>query len=278
MMKKIFREKNLPEELVYLALIESGYNPHAQSKAKASGMWQFLSKTGKRYGLKVDNWVDERRDPEKSTYAAAEYLKNLYEMFNSWDLATAGYNAGEGKILKAIQRTNSKDFWKISQYRYLKVETKKYVPMFLAAVRIANEPQKYGFGDIEFHPPLIYEKVNVPPATSLKLIAKATESDLSEIRSLNPALKKGKTPPNDPAFEVKIPQGKKELFNRNFLRLYSGASMGAKKHRVRSGETLARIAKRHKTSIYALSDLNKFSIHTQVKPGMTILLPPSQFR
>jgi membrane-bound lytic murein transglycosylase D len=112
-------EKNLPEEFFYLALIESGYNPKAFSRARASGIWQFLTKTGKRYGLKVDKWVDERRDPEKSTYAAAEHLKDLHEMFNNWDLVAASYNAGAGKVLRAMQKAKSQDFWEISRHRYL---------------------------------------------------------------------------------------------------------------------------------------------------------------
>jgi hypothetical protein len=155
MMKKILREKNLPEEFFYLALIESGYNPQALSRAKASGIWQFITKTARRFGLKVDNWVDERRDPEKSTYAAAEYLSSLYEIFNNWDLVAASYNAGEGKILRAMKKTKSQDFWEISRHRYLRKETKNYVPMFLAAVLIASEPQKYGFSNIDYHPPLL---------------------------------------------------------------------------------------------------------------------------
>jgi membrane-bound lytic murein transglycosylase D len=229
MMKKIFREKNLPEELFYLALIESGFNPKAFSRAKASGIWQFIGKTAKRFGLKVDKWVDERRDPEKATHAAAEYLKSLYAMFNNWDLATASYNAGEGKILKAMKKANSQDFWKISQHRFLKKETKEYVPMFLAAVTIAQDPQKYGFQDIEYSPPLVYEKVTVSPATSLVIIAKAAELDLSEVKALNPALKKGKTPPNS-CFEIKLPPGKKEVFEKNFPVL-SKMPMKRKKHR-----------------------------------------------
>ena len=214
MMKKILREKNLPEELFYLALIESGFNPHAFSRAKASGIWQFVTKTAKRFGLKVDKWIDERRDPEKSTYAAAAYLKNLYGMFNNWDLAAASYNAGEGKVLRAMKSAKSQDFWEISQHRYLRKETKEYVPMFLAAVTIASEPQRYGFSNIDYHPPLLYEKVMVPPGTRLDLIARAAETDLSEIKALNPALKKEKAPPNCSQFEIKLPPGKKEIFFR----------------------------------------------------------------
>jgi len=271
MMKGIFREKGLPEELFYLALIESGYNPTAFSRAKASGIWQFIGKTAKRFGLKVDKWVDERRDPEKSTHAAANYLKSLYGLFNNWDLATAGYNAGEGKILKAMQRANSQDFWKISQQRYLKKETKEYVPMFLAAVTIAQNPQKYGFRNIEYSPPLVYEKVTVPPGTNLLFIAKAAESDLSHIQALNPALKKGKTPPHSP-FEVKLPPGKKEVFQNNFLTL-GQMTVKSKKHRVGKGESLRRIAQKYRVTLQALCDMNDLPPKSRIKPGTLLLLP-----
>jgi hypothetical protein len=274
MMKNIFREKNLPEELFYLALIESGYNPNALSRAKAGGIWQFIAKTARRFGLKVNKWVDERRDPEKSTYAAAAYLKSLYEIFNCWDLATASYNAGEGKVLRAMKKANSQDFWEISRHRYLRQETKKYVPKFLAAVLIAKEPQKYGFSNIEFQPPLVYEKVLVPPSTNLERIARAAETGLSEIRALNPALKRGKTPPDVSLFEINIPPGKKEVFERNFKILSQSNATKNNKHLVRSGETLARIAKKYRLTTKELCDINNLSSRTRIKPGITLLLPP----
>ena len=273
MMKKILREKNLPEELFYLALIESGYNPKAFSRARASGIWQFLTKTGKRYGLKVDKWVDERRDPEKSTHAAAEYLKNLYEMFNNWDLVAAGYNAGEGKVSRAMKKARSQDFWEISRHRYLRQETKKYVPMFLAAVTIASEPDKYGFPNVDYHPPLVYEKVVVPPGTSLDWIAKAAETDLSEIRALNPALKRGQTPPNYPHFEINLPSGKKEIFEKNFLLFAPKKGSKGAKHAVRPGETLSRIAKRYQVNLQDLCQLNNLSPLARLKAGTIISLP-----
>jgi hypothetical protein len=273
MMKRIFREKNLPEELFYLALIESGFDPRAFSRAKASGIWQFIGGTAKRFGLKVDKWVDERRDPEKATYAAAEYLKNLHILFNDWDLAAASYNAGEGRILKAMKKANSQDFWKISQQRSVKKETKEYVPMFLAAVTIAQSPQKYGFQNIEYSPPLVYEKVTVPPSTSLVVIAKASEEDLSAIQALNPALKKGKTPPHS-SFDIKLPQGKKEIFERNFPSL-SKMSVKNKKHRVRKGENLVNIAQKYRLTLLELCDMNDLAPKDRVKPGTTLLLPPA---
>jgi membrane-bound lytic murein transglycosylase D len=274
MMKKIFREKNLPEELFYLALIESGYNPHALSRSKAGGIWQFVAKTAKRFGLKVDKWVDERRDPEKSTYAAAEYLKSLYEMFNCWELATASYNAGEGKISRAMKKAKSQDFWEISEHRYLKKETKRYVPMFLAAVLIAKEPHKYGFSNINYHPPLVYEKVAVPPGTRLDWIAKIAETDLSEIRALNPALKRGKTPPGSSQFEINLPPGKKELFEKNLFAYNHSAAIEGQKHRVRAGETLRSISKRYQVKYQDLCEFNGLSSRSKIKPGTMLLLPP----
>ena len=274
MMKKILREKNLPEELFYLALIESGYNPHAQSRAKATGIWQFMNRTGKRYGLKVDKWVDERRDPEKSTYAAAEYLKDLYEMFNCWYLAAAGYNAGEGKVLQAMKRAKSQDFWEISKHRYLKRETKQYVPMFLAAMIIAQDPEKYGFSNIAYHTPLEYEKVAVPPGTRLDRIARAAETNLEEIRALNPALRRDKTPPEGASFEIKLPPGKKEVFERNFSRVFKLDPRTARKHQIRRGDTLGQIAKKYRVDVQEICKGNEITPKTILRPGDTLLLPP----
>jgi len=271
MMKRIFREKNLPEDLFYLALIESGFNPKAFSRAKASGIWQFVRQTGRRFGLKVDKWIDERRDPEKSTYAAAEYLKSLYEIFQNWDLVAASYNAGEGKVLRAMKKAKSQDFWEISRHRYLKRETKNYVPMFLAAVAIAKEPEKYGFTNIDYHPPLVYEKVVVPPGTSLQRIARAAAIELSELQALNPALKRGKTPPYYPQTEINLPPGKKEIFEKNF---YQTSAPNAKVHRVRSGETLAGIAKKYRVDLQDLCRFNDLSPRVPIKPGQILLLPP----
>jgi hypothetical protein len=273
MMKKIFREKNLPEDLFYLALIESGYNPNALSRAKAGGIWQFITKTARRFGLKVDKWIDERRDPEKSTYAAAEYLKSLYEMFNCWDLATAGYNAGEGKILRAMKKTKSQDFWEISRHQYLKKETKRYVPLFLAAVLIAKEPHKYGFSNINYHSPLVYEKVLVSPGTRLDWIAKVAETDLSELRALNPALKRERTPPGSSQFEIKLPSGKKQVFEKNLFAYNRLASNSSKKYRVRPGETLSGFAKRYRVNYQDLCELNGLSSQSKIKTGAMLLLP-----
>src|SRR3990170_3888500 len=213
MMKKTFREKGLPEDLTYLVLIESGLNNKAYSRAKATGQWQFMKGTGKRYGLRIDRWIDERRDPEKATEAAAEYLGDLYGLFNDWHLAAAGYNAGEGKIGRAIKKYKTVDFWQLSQpkYKYLRRETKDYVPKLIAAAMIAKEPAKYGFDDIEYHPSLAYEKVTINRMTDLRDIAMAAECSLEDIQTLNPELKTKFTPPNYPDYELNVPMGKKEI-------------------------------------------------------------------
>jgi len=272
--RPILREKNLPEELFYLALIESGYDPYAQSRAKATGIWQFMKGTAKRFGLRVDQWVDERRDPEKSTLAAADYLKSLYEMFNCWYLAAAGYNAGEAKILQAMKRAKSQDFWAISQQRYLKRETKEYVPRLLAAMIIAQDPAKYGFSNIDYHPPLVYEKVVVPSGVRLDRIARAAETTVEEVRALNPALRRDKIPPHDPSFEIKLPPGKKEAFEKNFSQVFKLDPRTARKHLVRQGETLGQIAKKYKVDLRELCEGNEINPKTLIKPGMTLLLPP----
>lgn len=213
MMKRTFKEKGLPEDLTYLALIESGFNNKAYSRAKAAGQWQFIKGTGKRYGLRIDKWIDERRDPEKATVAAAHYLSDLYVRFNDWHLAAASYNAGEGKIGRAIIKYKTVDFWELSQKknRYLRTETKDYVPKLIAAAMIAKEPAKYGFDDIASFLPLVYEKVSINRIMDLREIAKATECDPEELRVLNPELKTNFTPPNYPGYELKVAIGMKTL-------------------------------------------------------------------
>jgi membrane-bound lytic murein transglycosylase D len=275
-MKNLFREHGLPEDLVYIAFIESGFDPYAYSRSKASGPWQFIRWTGKRYGLRVDWWVDERRDPEKSTIAAAKYLKDLYERFECWYLAAAGYNAGEYKIIKAMRRFRTEDFWKLAEHRYLKRETKNYVPQMIAAALIAKDPERYGFTDVEYEDPLRYEKVSVPELTGLSLVAKACDTSVEEIKSLNPELKRGVTPPNDDAYEIKIPFGKKDLFLKNFEALQPQEKFQFKTHLVRPGETLSGIARRYRVDLEPFLELNHLKRSSRISKGMTLLIPLSK--
>ncbi len=272
-MKNLLRENGLPEDLVYLALIESGFNPYAYSRSKASGPWQFIYLTGKRYGLRSNWWIDERRDPEKSTIAAAKYLKDLHDMFECWYLAAAGYNAGEKKIAAAMKRYGTEDFWELTKYRYLKRETKDYVPQMIAAALIAKEPEKYGFMGIEYQEPLRYEKVKVPEVTDLRLVARACEVTVDEIKDLNPELSRWCTPPNFPDYEIKIPSGRKELFQRNFEGLSAGGRAPFKTHVVKKGETLSKIAKLYRVDLQPILELNRLSKRSRLSKGMELLIP-----
>ena len=275
-MRKLLKEQGLPEDLVYMALIESGFDPYAYSRSKAVGPWQFIHRTGKRYGLKVNWWVDERRDPEKSTIAAAKYLKDLYEMFACWYLAAAGYNAGEYKIIRAMKRYRTEDFWTLTKHQYLKRETKNYVPLMIAAAVVAKDPEKYGFTDIEYQEPLRYEKVKVPELTDLSHIAKACEISLEEIKDLNPELRRGVTPPNEPEYEIKIPFTKTGLFTRNFEAMQPLEKFQFRTHTVKKGETLRGIANLYRVDLDPLLEINYLKKTSSLSKGMDLLIPISK--
>lgn len=272
-MRETLKENGLPEDLVYMALIESGFNPYAYSRAKAMGPWQFIYLTGKRYGLKVNWWVDERRDPEKSTVAAAKYLKDLYDMFACWYLAAAGYNAGENKIANGIKKYRTEDFWELTKYRYLKQETKHYVPQMIAAALIAKDPEKHGFVDIEYQEPLRYDTVKVPPAIDLRIIAKACEITTEELKELNPELKRWCTPPDSPGYEIKIPAGRTALFLKNFEGLQPREKNSFRTYVVKNGDNLRRIASLHRVDMEPLLEINRLGNNSRPSAGTTLLIP-----
>jgi len=273
MMREHLRANGLPEDLVYMALIESGFNPKAYSRRRASGPWQFIYRTGKRYGLTVDWWIDERRDPEKSTIAAARHLKDLYDQFSCWYLAAAGYNAGAGKISRAIKRYQTEDFWELTKHRYLKRETKNYVPKMIAAALIAKEPEKYGFVDITYDEPIRYEKITVPDATDLRVIARCCEEDYKTIKGLNPELRRWCTPPSYPNYAVKIPEGKRETFLWNFAQLKPSERITFRRHYVRQGDTLSQIALRYGTGVRAIMQMNNIRSPRHLRAGTSIIIP-----
>jgi len=273
LMRSVLQENGLPEDLVYLSLIESGFNPYAYSRSKAMGLWQFIAPTGKRYGLKVNAWVDERRDPEKSTLAAALYLKDLYDMFECWYLAAAGYNAGERKIARGMKRYRTEDFWELTKHRYLKRETKDYVPQMIAATLIAKNPERYGFEDIEYEDPLCYDKVKVPETTDLRSVAKACAVSVEELRDLNPELLRAYTPPNVSDYEVKIPCGKKEIFFSNFETLQQAKDLRFKTHVTRRGETPHSIAKLYRIELTSLLEANYLTMQSRLSSGKQLIVP-----
>jgi membrane-bound lytic murein transglycosylase D len=277
MMKQVLKSEGLPEDLVYLAMIESGFSPNAYSAASAVGPWQFMSATGKHYALRIDQWIDERRDPLKSTIAAAMYLKELYGIFNKdWYLAAAGYNAGENKILRAIDIYDSRDYWQLSKGSYLKRETKDYVPRLLAAAIIAKDPARYEFADVAYLPPIEFDKVVIPSRTDLELIARICDVPLQTIRDLNPELRKWCTPPDYPNYELKIPLGKKAMFEAGYANIPEQKRFAEKvlftRYKAGKRDTLASVAVRFGASPQTLAELNHLQKKTRVK-GKTLIVP-----
>ncbi len=256
MMQKILVRYGLPEDLVYVVLIESGFSPKAYSVAKAAGPWQFISETGRRYGLRIDWWADERRDAEKSTHAAASYLRDLYGMFESWPLATAAYNAGEGKIQRAVTRYKSDDFSELIRHGYLKQETKDYVPKMLAALTIAKDPDKYGFGDVAYEEPLDLRTVSVPGGTDLAAVARLLEVPVEAIRDWNPALRRFCTPPNRERYDLRLSVDAAQLAEERIEEIRTQAKITFLQHNVRRGETLQALTDRYKTTVPVLKELN----------------------
>ena len=220
MMEAEFKAAGLPLDLVYLSMIESGFSQTASSKAKAVGLWQFMSYTGRDYGLEITNYIDERRDDIKSTRAAAAYLGDLYEEFGDWFLAVAAYNGGPGRVRNAIKKSKSRDFWKIAQKDLLPLETKRYVPKLIAAIIIAKEPAEYGFTDIEDNQPISYDTIAVGPGTSFDTVARITNSSSMIIQSLNQELLQEKTPLDRKEYTLRIPKGTKKMAEKELPRFY----------------------------------------------------------
>ncbi len=209
---KILEEHGLPRDLIFLAMAESGFQNKAKSWARAVGPWQFMPYTGKRFGLHIDWYVDERRDPIKATIAASRYLKKLHEEFGSWELAAASYNAGEGKISRAIRRYKTESFWDISKGSYLKPETKNYVPKIMALAIIGKNLKTFGFEEIDFHEPLDFEEIEVAPATDLFKVSEKLDVDIEELQRLNPEVLRWFTPPQDTRYQLRVPVGKAQVF------------------------------------------------------------------
>ncbi len=265
--EKILAELDLPPSLICIPLIESGFNMKARSKAKAVGPWQFLAGTGRIYGLRVNWWVDERRDIVASTYAAGNYLKDLYAVWHSWLLALASYNAGEYRVAGAVVRQKTEDFWRLKLPR----QTERYVPKFLAALYILRNPPKYGF-DIPRTTPDEFDAVTVTDATDLKLIARLSDASLKFIRNLNPAILRWCTPPKA-RLDVKVPKGKGASCTAKLLDIPPSKRVTWRRHRIRNGETLSLIARKFGTSIGTLKRLNGIKNSHLIRAGKTLIVP-----
>ena len=276
MIKKVLNEHGLPEDLIYLAMIESGFSNKAYSRAQAAGMWQFIRETGQRYGLRVNSWVDERKDPVKSTQAAARHLSDLFKRFGSWYLAAAGYNAGEGKITRALAMYDAQTYWDITaEHRnYIRDETKQYVPKMIAAALIAKEPEKYGFHDLAYQSPLAYEEVTLPGAVELKDVASASGVDLSQLVDLNPELKRWITPPGESEYRLRIPPGSKERLMENYAQLTKPKPRAVyAQHKVKKGEKFSFIARKYGVKAATIARVNRIKLTAYPGAGTLLLIP-----
>lgn len=275
MIKEELKKADLPLDLAYLAMIESGFNQKAYSRARAVGLWQFMKGTARDYNLRIDRYVDERRHSLKSTKAAAAYLSDLYQQFGDWYLAVAAYNAGPGKIRRGLKRYKTNSFWTLAEKRHLRLETKRYVPKLIAAIIIAKEPEKYGFADTKYYSPMEYDTIEVGPGLSLDALAIVSGGSKKELRLLNLELKNGKTPLNRLKYTAHIPKGSFEQANSSMSRLHSIVKTGYKTHITRKGESLTAICRRYninKTTLLKVNNLRSSKLYD----GLRLRIPYSK--
>ena len=272
MIHRIFEEEGLPRDLAMIAFIESSFLPQARSNMSAHGIWQFMPRTGRQYGLKFNGVVDERSDPEKSTRAAARYLAYLHELFDDWYLAMAAYNAGEGKILRAMQRTGAGDFWELAGTRAIRPQTQNYVPAFLAAVLISKNPSHYGF-EVLLEPPLEHDTVRLDRSVSLEHLASRAALPLEDLRALNPELRSLVTPHQAEGYDLKVPLGTFEMVRVAFASSPTARLPEYRTAVARKGDTLKRIARRFGVPVSAVASANALSPRSRVSRGQEILIP-----
>jgi LysM repeat protein len=264
----ILVEEGLPAELIYLAMIESGMSPRAVSSASAVGPWQFMAGTAKVFGLKRNWWVDERRDMEMSTRAAAAYLNRLYAQFGDWALALAAYNSGENRVDRRIRQHGHDNFWNLR----LPTQTTDYVPKFIAATRIGEHFEEYGFVRNEIEP-LQYDVLKVDDATDLELVARCAGTTSAKIRELNPALLRGASPAGLKGYPVRVPKGTGELARKALRKVPADRRLTWRRHKVARGETLGQIARNFGTSVSDVAKLNKMGNVHLIRPGDQLLIP-----
>lgn len=269
LVKGHLRDVGAPEELFYLAMIESGLNPDARSYARAVGMWQFISSTGRAYGLESSWWYDMRRDPVLATRAAGKHLLDLYARFDDWYLGIAGYNFSPGKIDRQIRRYNINDYWQLPR---LPRQTRNYVPTFLAALIIASDPAAHGFTDLEFHEPIAFDTVTVTEAVDLNVVAEMIGSEYNVLKQLNPALLRWCTPPDRPTWLLNIPVGTRDVFLDKYADMPKEKKVTWLHHRVHSGETLSTIARKYRVSLAEVRRFNKIN-GSLIRVGQDLVIP-----
>jgi membrane-bound lytic murein transglycosylase D len=269
--RRVFAEEGIPQDLAYLALVESAFKTTAYSRAKAKGVFQFISATGKRYGLQVDWWVDERSDPDKATRAAARYLKDLHTLFGDWNLAMAGYNAGEGKVLRGMARYRKNDYWELRKTRALRRETKNYVPLIHAAIVIAKAPERYGFVATPAARPS-FERAAVAGAYDLRVVADCVGEPVETLRELNPELRRLATPANR-SYDLRVPPGSASKLTACLADLPEDKRVSYRKHVVRRGQTLSSIARANGVSARVIAEANMLVPQRRLRPGTELVIP-----
>jgi membrane-bound lytic murein transglycosylase D len=271
--RTVLQKEGLPPDLVHLVFVESGFNVNAQSYASAVGPWQFMKATSKLFGLNVNQWVDERKDPEKATVAAARYLKHLYGIFGDWPLALASYNAGEGTVLRAIKRQGTTNYWDLK----LPQQTEDYVPQFMAALAITRDPVRYGFSEIELDDPLRFDEIALKGSVDLRAIARLAGCTVEELKQLNPAVRNLAVRGNDGVTTLRVPEGKSEII---MAAMQSGQQLPQAdvtvRHRVRRNETLRTIAKEYGVNAKELARVNGITKKKPLKRGMLVTIPSTR--
>jgi membrane-bound lytic murein transglycosylase D len=271
MIRRVMSEHSLPEDMQFVAMIESGYDPLARSQADARGMWQFVKQPAQFYGLRVDHWVDERLDPERATHAAALYMRDLYDRFGSWELAFAAYNMGYGGLLRAIRKYNSNDYWTLSHFEAaVPFETSLYVAKITAMAIVANNPERFGFANLAREANVALSKVNVAAGTGLRAVASAAGIDAEQLKALNPHLLRGRVPPGEPAVRVYVPRDSYDAFAKKWSKQHEPVYVS---YTTRFGESLEEIARKVGTSPAKLREINDLNSEARVTPGFPLLVP-----
>lgn len=273
MIREALERQGLPRDLIFVAMVESGFDPTARSHAGAAGMWQFVQRTGESFDLAVDHWVDMRLDPVRSTEAAARYLRQLRERFGTWELAFAAYNMGYGALLRSIRKYNTNDYWTLAHLEAaLPFETTIYVAKILACAIVAHNPERFGLGDLAREQPLRFQTVSIPGGVSLSVVARAAGTNAERLRELNPALRRGRTPPGRESWSVHIPEESASQFAERWARARPSAPV----HRprvLRFGETIADLARELGVRERELLELNGVGDEERVGAGTTLLVP-----
>jgi len=256
MIRRVFKEAGIPQDLIYMAQAESGFHPLALSRARARGMWQFMASRGVGYGLRRSWWVDDRQDPEKSTRAAARHLKDLYKQFGDWYLAMAAYNSGPGNVQQAVQRTGYADFWELYKRNVLPKETKNYVPIILAMTIMSKNPGQYGLEGVQVDPPQKYDVVTVNYPVDLRLVSECVDVPVEQLVDLNPSLLR-RTTPKDQSFDLHLPEGTRDKYETAIAVVPKDKRVSWRYYKVQSGDTLAAVARKYHTTERSIAQVNE---------------------